>query len=189
MPSRQHIVIASCAAAVLAGLAFLYEMAGAPVHAPPASLAPFRGESAAAPLPGAPFVDAEGHALSPAVFRGRYVLLNLWAPWCAPCLRELPALAALSRAAPGLRVVAIDVGRDPNANDAGAFLSVNGAAGLPVYLDTHAALMRAFHTYGLPLTVLIDPNGKEVARALGAAPWDSKDSISYFRGLTAHAAS
>jgi hypothetical protein len=56
---------------------------------------------------------------------------------------------------------------------------------LATYVDSNLALLRAFGAYGLPLTVLIDPKGREIGRALGAATWDSTEAIDYFRALTA----
>ena len=75
----------------------------------------------------------------------------------------------------------VNVGRGTAAETA-AFLKIN-KAGLPVYLDTKNAFLHAFGAYGLPLTVLIDPKGREIARASGAVHWDAKESIAYFRSL------
>jgi len=173
--------------AVLAALALtgvLYWKSAAPVHAgPPASLAPFAGKLPVT-VPAIAFSDAAGMRKSLATFRGRYVLLNLWAPWCAPCVRELPALARLKAALPKGRfaVVAVDVGRGTTA-DARSFLDAHGAKALDTYTDTNIALLRVFGAFGLPLTVLIDPQGREVGRAVGPAAWDSPDSVEYFKGL------
>ncbi len=86
--------------AVAAGtlLAVLYGIIALAVHArtrPPASLAPLALTRNAAPVPQVAFADAKGNPHTLAEFKGRYVLLNLWASWCAPCVRELPALARL----------------------------------------------------------------------------------------------
>ena len=87
---------------------------------------------------------------------------NLWATWCAPCVSELPSLAKLQAAVPGLKVLAVDVGHDKA--DAGRLPQKPqaGRAGRLCAM-TELALMRAFGAYGLPTTVLIDPNGKVVA--------------------------
>ena len=137
-------------------------------------------------VPPVAFSDATGNRIALTQLKGRYVLLNLWAPWCAPCVKELPSLAKLQRAVPRdrLEVVAVDVGRGTVA-DARGFLDTHDAKILATYVDSNLALLRAFGAYGLPLTVLIDPQGREIGRALGPATWDSQDSIDYFRALAA----
>jgi thiol-disulfide isomerase/thioredoxin len=170
-------------------------MRGNAVHAdtavPPAALAPFALAAKPSAVPAVAIGDSSGARRSLAAFRGRYVLLNLWAPWCAPCVKELPALARLKAALPKqqIAIVAVDVGRG-SAADARRFLDDHDAKALDTYVDTNIALLRAFGAYGLPLTILIDPDGREIGRAIGPAAWDSKDAVAYFRALAApHAAS
>ncbi|MEI9996269.1 MAG: TlpA disulfide reductase family protein [Rhizomicrobium sp.] len=188
--SRWHYIAAGLAVAALAIAGVLYGMSAKPVHAdgaaPPATLAPFAAAKAPVPVPQVAIGDASGARLSLAAFKGRYVLLNLWAPWCAPCVRELPALAKLKVAAAGprLAVIAVDVGRG-TAADARSFLDDHDARALDTYVDSNSALLRAFATYGLPLTILIDPKGREIGRALGPAAWDSPEAIAWFKGLAA----
>ena len=163
-------------------------MPGRTVHAydvPPASLAPFAAATTPTAVPKVAFTDAGGNQVALSAFKGRYILLNLWAPWCAPCVQELPALARLQASVPRdrLSVVAVDVGRDTAAG-ARSFLDAHQARALTTYIDKDRALLRAFGAYGLPLTVLIDPKGREIGRALGPATWSSQDSIGYFRALT-----
>jgi len=173
--------------AVIAALAFgfLYARGLLSVHeglTPPPSLAALALEKAPKPAPDVAFTDAAGtrHALS--TFRGRYVLLNLWATWCGPCVAELPALARLSIYAPGLRVLAINM--DKGQVDAAAFLKSHAAKALPVYRDSDVVMLRSFHAYGLPMTVLIDPDGKIVAKAEGPADWDTPEAVKYFKRIT-----
>ena len=136
------------------------------------------------PVAGVAFADAGGRMRRLDEFRGRYLLLNLWATWCAPCVRELPALSRLQAAAgtKAIQVVPVNVGRDTAVATA-AFLAKHHVA-LPVYLDNNSAFLHAFGAYGLPLTVLIDPQGREVARAIGAVSWDAPEAIAYFKSLT-----
>ncbi|MDE2109802.1 MAG: TlpA family protein disulfide reductase [Alphaproteobacteria bacterium] len=181
---RPLTIVVAAAAVVL--LVVLYGIATLSVHAPPASLKPLARihPAKAAPLPAFTGLDGKRHTL--AEFRGRLVLLNLWATWCAPCVKELPALAALQKALPASRfvVVAVDVGRDKPA-EAAAFLAAHNARNLGVYVDTDIAMLRAFGAYGLPSSILIDAEGREIARAEGPADWSAPDSIRYFRGLAA----
>ncbi len=132
--------------------------------------------------PSVSFTDGKGtrHALE--AFRGRYVLLNLWATWCAPCVAELPALVRLQARAPGLRIVAINT--DRAGVDAATFLKNNGARALAVYRDSDTMMIRSFKAVGLPLTVLIDPQGKIIARAQGPADWDHPNAVKYFKSVT-----
>jgi thiol-disulfide isomerase/thioredoxin len=180
------VVLVAVVAAAAVGYV-LYGNRSAAVHAPatpPQSLARLVPVKAPAAVAAVAFTGADGkrHALSE--FKGHYVLLNLWAVWCVPCVKELPALAKLQAGAPGLTVVPVDVARGTPA-DAAAFLKEHGAASLPAYIDTDLALMRTFGAYGLPLTILIDDKGREVARAVGPADWDAPDAVDYFKALTA----
>ena len=167
-------------------IAVLYVILAAPVHAPPppAVLSRLTLDRTPHKAPAVGFLDGSGrrHALSE--FRGRTVLLNLWATWCAPCIRELPALAKLSRAVPARRltIVAVDVGRD-GPDKARAFLAAHDAAALAIYLDSDLSLVRSFRAYGLPLTVLIDPKGREIGHAFGAEDWSSPDAIAYLKRI------
>jgi thiol-disulfide isomerase/thioredoxin len=93
-------------------------------------------------------------------------------------------LAALQRALPADRfvVVPVDVGREGQA-DAQGFLAAHGAGALQTYVDSNAALLRAFGGYGLPMSALIDPEGREIARAEGAPEWSKPESVEYLRSL------
>ncbi len=175
------IAVAICAAVILA---ILYGISALSVHAPPASLQPLaltKPPKTAAPVV---FEGMDGAIHSLAEFKGKLVLLNLWAPWCAPCVKELPALAALQRLLPKERftVVAVDVGRD-TPPEAAAFLAAHGATALPAYRDSNSSTFRAFGAFGLPVSILIDAKGREIARALGPADWSAPDSVRYLRQL------
>lgn len=180
---RLHIFAIAAGAALLL-LAVLYWMTAATVHAPPQSLAPLKITSPAKPVPAVSFAGPGGKLRNLQAFRGRMVVLNLWAPWCGPCVKELPSLAALQRSVPAdrLMVVPVDVGREGQP-EAQAFLAGHGAGALLTYVDSNAALLRAFGGYGLPMTIVIDKDGNEVARAEGAPNWSAPDSVAYLRGL------
>ena len=120
-------------------------------------------------LPALPF-DAPGGA--PATFgtwRGKPVLVNLWATWCAPCVKELPTLDALA-AKGGLAVVAIS---EDNGGDAQVqpFWKAKGFRALTPYTDQHMRLMTALQADTLPTTILFDSHGKEVWRVTGGMNW------------------
>ena len=166
--------------ALLAGLAVLYVILGRTVHAPPA-LASLTSE-APHPAPSVAFADASGRRHTLREFRGRFVLINLWGTWCAPCARELPALARLSQLLPPRRMAVIAVAVPPgDAESARAFLIAHDAKALAAYFDTRTEFLRAFRAYGLHITVLIDPRGNEIARIVGAAKWDDPDAVAYLK--------
>jgi len=180
MPRLPIFALAAGAALLLLGV--LYWMKPATVHALPASLAPLKLAEPAKPAPVVAFTGAGGRLHDLKEYRGKLVVLNLWAPWCGPCVKELPSLAALQKAVgrEKLVVVPVDVGRDSQ-SEAQAFLNTHGAAALTTYTDPNAALLRAFEGYGLPMTAVIDANGNEIARADGAPEWSAPESIEYLR--------
>jgi thiol-disulfide isomerase/thioredoxin len=183
---RFPVVLAVLLAAGAVGV--LYVIHATAVHVPgkpPADLAYLELERPKA-TPSVAFSKPDGSRATLASFANRYVLVNLWASWCAPCVRELPQLARLKLAMPGLSVVAVNVGRQ-NFPDTVAFLKSHGAGGLPVYVDSDAMLIREFGTEGMPFSVLIDPNGHEIARALGPCDWATPAAVSYLRALTSRA--
>ena len=172
-------VIAALALGVLYGKGLLSVHQG---FEPPASLAALKLEKAPKAAPDVHFTDAAGdrHALD--AFHGRYVLLNMWATWCGPCVNELPSLARLAEFAPGLKVLAIDT--DHEKVDAAAFLKSHNAGSLPVYVDSDRMLLRSFVVPGLPTTILIGPDGKVIARAEGPADWGTPEAVAYFKRIT-----
>jgi len=180
LPAILAFLVAAGAASVL------YVIHPSAVHEglrPPPELARLVLQPGHPRVPDVGFAEADGKRELLASFRGRYVLVNLWAPWCAPCVRELPQLARLKSALPGLQVLAVNVGRE-NAAQTGAFLKSHNAGALSVYVDRDVALIRTFNTTGLPFSVLVDRGGHEIARALGPCEWDSPRAISYLRTLT-----
>ena len=166
-------------------LVVLYWMTAVSVHAPPKSLAALVPSKPPKPAPAVVFADGAGKLHSLADYRGKVVLLNLWATWCAPCVKELPALAALEKQMPAGRFVVVPVNVGREGGDGAAFLRAHGAGSLKGYVDSNTSLFRAFGAYGLPMSVLIDAEGREIARAEGPADWSAPDSVDYFRWLAA----
>lgn len=132
-----------------------------------------------APLatPELPFIDETGASHSLADYRGKVVALNLWATWCAPCREEMPALSRLQAALGGDRfqVVTLATGRNSQAKIA-QFFEEAGVTNLPRFQDEKQTIARAMGVMGLPVTVLIDAEGREVARLIGGAEWDGADA-------------
>lgn len=183
---RRHQLIILAVIAVAAAAAALYVIRTSSVHGwdhRPDALAKLEPTAKPENLPAAAFFDDRGSRLSLATFRGHHVLLNLWATWCAPCVRELPALAHLQRALPGLTIVAVNEGRE-NAADTTRFLKAHGAEALHVYLDPDHAFLEGLGVQGLPLSVLIDPRGMARAKASGPAEWDDPEAVAWLREVT-----
>ena len=188
MPFLRPRLFAALVLAVAAGaVGVLYVIHTSTVHAagkPPPDLARLIVQRSPAVAPAVGFTGADGKRATLASFQGRAVVLNLWATWCAPCVRELPQLVQLQSALPGVTVVAVNVGRD-NPAETATFLRSHGAGRLSAYVDSDAALIRAFNTEGLPFSVVVDPKGRELARALGPCEWGTPAAIAYIRALTA----
>ncbi|HKY87263.1 MAG TPA: TlpA disulfide reductase family protein [Pseudorhodoplanes sp.] len=115
-------------------------------------------------------------------WNGRVVLLNLWATWCVPCKKEMPALEALQKTlgGPGFEVVTVNIDtRDPD--KAKAWLKEAGISQLAYYADSSAKIFQdlkaAGRAFGMPTTLLIDKQGCEIASLAGPAEWASQDAI------------
>lgn len=126
------------------------------------------------PLPELHFTNANGQPLSLADFRGRFVLLNLWATWCVPCRKEMPTLDRLEVNLGGrdFEVVALSIDRQGLAA-VRPFFKERRLKALRIYLDQSGQAASTLGAPGLPTTLLIDRDGREVARKIGPAEWDS----------------
>jgi thiol-disulfide isomerase/thioredoxin len=125
------------------------------------------------PLPALRFAAADGRELTLADFRGRAVLLNLWATWCGPCRQEMPTLDRLQQrlGGPRFQVVALSIDRLGLAAVAPFYKKLRLDA-LAVYLDPSGQSAAALDVPGLPTSLLIDAEGREIARKIGPAAWD-----------------
>ncbi len=134
------------------------------------------------PAPQAPFSDASGRELTLAKFEGRVVLLNFWATWCAPCVREMPTLdrVQVKLGGDGLSVVAVSEDRG-GLDVVDPFLKQLGLKHLEIYLDPRGTLAREFGLAGLPTTLLIDAEGRLVGGLEGPAEWDSDEALALIR--------
>jgi thiol-disulfide isomerase/thioredoxin len=128
-------------------------------------------------LPEAKFQDATGRERSLADWHGKVVLLNLWATWCLPCRREMPSLDRLQKQLGSDKFEVVAVSVDRKGLDASRkFLEETKVNGLGLYVDASARLTSTFRVIGLPATLLIDAEGRELGRLLGPAEWDSEDA-------------
>ncbi len=126
----------------------------------------------------APALNLPGHPL--AALRGRPVVLNFWASWCAPCLLEFPSLEALQQQVPGVTVLAVSFDRDPEAY--ARFLSLHHIT-VRTALDTSGRSNEAFGTTRPPETYILDSHGIVRRRFIGAQDWTDPEIESYLRAL------
>lgn len=119
------------------------------------------------------FSDGAGAQSSLAAFRGKVVLVNLWATWCAPCRLEMPALDRLQEklGGPDFQVIALSVDRT-GISAVRRFYQEIGVRNLPVSVDASGAAMQQAEATGLPTTLLFDRDGREIGRFVGPAEWD-----------------
>ncbi len=117
-------------------------------------------------------------------YQGKYILLNFWATWCAPCRKEMPMLSALQAEFGGDRfeVLTLATGRNTPAGIA-RFFEKTGITNLPMHTDPKQALAREMGVFGLPVTMILDPQGQEIARLLGDADWNSDSARAIIAAL------
>jgi thiol-disulfide isomerase/thioredoxin len=179
--------------ALLLGTALLASLAGyewfrqPPIQqAPPATIRESQIASAPAlsvhaeprPVPAIRFTDGDGRELTLADFRGRVVLLNIWATWCVPCRKEMPSLDRLEKQLDRKDFIVLPVSIDRKGlSVVKPFYEELGLASLGIYLDTSGSIQGALAVPGIPTTLLIDREGREVARKMGAAEWDSPEMV------------
>lgn len=138
--------------------------------AAPADLGRIRRISPPRLPPAVTFVDAAGRMAGLDAWRGRKLVLNFWATWCIPCVREMPSLQALAQATPELAVVPVsaDAGGAPVVRK---FYAAHGITALPMWLDPHGTAGDKMAIPGLPTTFLIGPDGKLRGLVEGGADW------------------
>jgi len=130
------------------------------------------------------FVTFDGAPLKLSDWQGKWVLLNFWATWCAPCRHEMPMLSDLQAELGGdaFEVVTIATGRNaPPALQ--RFFDEIGVDNLPMYRDPKQALARQMGILGLPISIVLNPEGQEIARMRGDADWSSDNAKAVLRAL------
>ena len=133
-----------------------------------------------------PFLDADNTEKTLAGYKGRIVVLNFWATWCAPCRKEMPTLSRLqSEFSPDeLAVVTLAVGRNSPTGIRKFFEEIE-VENLPHYRDKRLGIASDMGVLGLPVTVIIDREGLEIARLIGDAEWDTESAKAIVAALIA----
>ena len=134
------------------------------------------------PMPEIRFEDGEGNEKTLADFRGKTVLLNVWATWCVPCREEMPTLDRLQVELGGREFEVLALSIDRAGPDAvREFYSEIGIENLALHIDPSSKAMFALGVVGLPTTILIDREGNEIGRLVGPAEWDSPEMTGFMR--------
>ena len=132
------------------------------------------------------FMSEDGNEMTLADFNGQHILLNFWATWCAPCRKEMPELSALQTDLGGekFQVVTVATGRNP-LPAMKKFFDEIGIDNLPLHTDARQSFARSMGVLGLPVTLIMDPDGNEIARLQGDADWHSDSAIAIITTLIA----
>jgi len=186
----KKVLVAVAGVIVVAGAsAGLYRYAFTPAE-PPVPAIPASSQEASGfallekprALPPLQFVNSEGRETTLADFRGKVVLLNIWATWCVPCREEMPTLDRLQATlgGTGFEVVALSIDHSglPGVR---SFYSEIGIHDLAVYVDTSGKVSRDLNIIGLPTTLLIDREGRELGRKIGPVKWDDPEVMSVIK--------
>jgi thiol-disulfide isomerase/thioredoxin len=136
------------------------------------------------PVPDVAFSDETGAARSLTDFRGKFVLLNIWATWCVPCRTEMPTLDRLQGllGGPDFEVVALSIDRS-GPEVVRRFFDEIGVQCLAVNIDTSSRAAFSLGAVGLPATLLINRDGMEVGRLIGPAEWDAEEMVSVLKSV------
>ena len=134
------------------------------------------------PLPQIRFVNRAGRAVTMADFRGRLVVLNIWATWCGPCRREMPTLDSLQSklGSRDFEVVALSIDRKGVPAIKAFYRELNLKA-LQIYVDKSGSILRDLDVVGIPTTLLVDSKTREIGRVVGPAKWDSPKAVALVR--------
>jgi len=127
------------------------------------------------------FVDGQGNTMKLSDFKGRYVLLNVWATWCAPCVIEMPSLNALATEMKRDDFVVLTISMDKDDAAIEDFFAKNELAALTRWRDPELTLAPKLGVRGLPITIIYNPRGEEIARVSGEADWTSEEATGLIR--------
>ncbi|MBS0564559.1 MAG: TlpA family protein disulfide reductase [Proteobacteria bacterium] len=141
--------------------------------------------AAPAPLPEAALIDATDAPKSLADYKGKVMLVNFWATWCAPCRKELGTLDRLQGALGGERFAVVTIATGPNPVPAMQKLFADEkVTHLPLLRDPDQAFARQMGVLALPVSVLVDADGREIGRLMGDAAWDSPEALALVKAVT-----
>ncbi|MES2667821.1 MAG: TlpA disulfide reductase family protein [Pseudomonadota bacterium] len=169
---------------VLGRRAVLAALAMSVLPAPAQARPPFRLRADPQPVLSPPILDEAGSERRLSDFAGRVILLNIWATWCPPCRTEMPTLDRLQArlGGPDFMVLALCIDAD-GIGRGRQFYDEIGIANLPLYWADPLRVQLAFAFVGLPTTLLIDRQSREIGRLQGPFNWDSADTAAQIRAV------
>lgn len=136
------------------------------------------------PMPTRAIRGPDGAETTIAAMAGEPLVVNIWATWCAPCVEEMPTLAALQQRFEGrVRVVTVSVDGEANLDRAQSQLAELGGGALPFYVDITRGVLWDVDARGLPVTIIYDRQGSEVARLAGGADWSSDEAAALIEAV------
>ncbi len=132
------------------------------------------------------FTGEDGSEMTLADYQGQYIVLNFWATWCAPCRKEMPMLSDMQTTldSDNFEVVTIATGRNPRPAMERFFAEIE-VDNLPLHTDPRQSLARSLGVLGLPVTLILNPQGQEIARLQGEADWSSDSAYAIIEALLA----
>ncbi len=189
----RYLISAMLLIALAAGVYVLMSAAGGPGHISRleklagGELSKMDFATAGQSAPDTIFLDPDGEEMTLAAFEGRYILVNLWATWCAPCEEEMPSLAALQRARGGdqFMAVAISVDGESDRDFAAGELAKLTGGWLEFYHAPDYKITYGMGARGFPTSVIYDPDGTEIARLSGDADWSSFEAVAFIDAVLA----
>jgi thiol-disulfide isomerase/thioredoxin len=137
-----------------------------------------------APPAATSFSDRDGKPVTLADFAGKGVVLNMWATWCTPCVAEMPALDQLATALAASNIVVVPISSDRGGTKVvEKFYAAHDVKNLGIWTDAHGVAARAWGARGLPTTLIIDRQGRALARLEGGAEWATQEAIQKIKAL------
>jgi thiol-disulfide isomerase/thioredoxin len=150
------------------------------------AMARFKPARPPKPMPDLEFLDANDKPMRLADFTGQARLINLWATWCAPCVKEMPSLDRLQATMPRDRFIVLPISLDgPSKGKVAPFYQERKLDNLGVYYDKGRKAMSVLDVSLLPTSILVDPAGRELGRLEGDADWDTPEGIALMRAAMA----
>ena len=137
------------------------------------------------PVPDFTLVNMEGNSVRLADFRGKFVLLNFWATWCPPCVREMPSMERLAEKFKGRPFVVLGISLDvEGVSKVKPFIERLGTT-FPIALDPTSRIAGIYGASQLPATFLVDPLGRVITAAKGERDWSSQEMMGYLDEVVA----
>lgn len=171
LPGRRYIL-----SGLLAALAL-------PAVAPAFAMDRYEKAKSPKPVPDLPFLDADDKPHTFSDLKGKVLLVNFWATWCAPCVKEMPSLDRLQAALGKDKFAILPLSLDgPSRPKVAPFYEDKKLTNLGIWFDKGRKIMQAFDVSILPTSILVDANGRILGRLEGEADWDKPDAIALLKG-------